>query len=185
MKPLEKPLLLLVRPGLRSSCGLWDPGQSTHRHTTDMAFKTGVWQQLDDLANKLIMIFWTLIMVTLWSQRFSTTCNYFYSNQKTGNEQFHVICVSALLVPLYGFDLNTVSPCTTQTAPTQGAIATPCPQSILPNSWKIPSCFNYLLGSLLHKSFSRGCASYCQHTEIGSTPEGSRKNRQKAAKKTK
>lgn len=141
-----------------------------------MSFKTGVWQQLDDLANKLIMIFRTLIVVTLWSRSFSATCNYSYSNQKTSKQQFHVICISVLLVRLYSFDpLNTVGHCSSQTMPIRGTIATPCPQSSLANRWKIYSCFNFLLGSLLHKSFSRGCASYCQHMKTSSTQRAYKK----------
>lgn len=37
----------------------------TEAQTADMSFKTGVRQQLDDFANKFIMVFWTFIMVTL------------------------------------------------------------------------------------------------------------------------
>jgi len=100
-------------------------------------------------------------------------CSSSYSNQKTSNQQFRLICVSVFLVPLYGFDLlNSVGHCSTQTTPIQGAIAT---QSIFANSWKIYSSFNFLLGSLLHKSFSRDCASYRRHTDTGSTPQGLQK----------
>lgn len=187
MKWLANPLLVSVRTGLHSTRGSRDAwAEHRHRRTTDMSFKTGVWQQLDDLANKLIMIFWTLIMVTLWSQRFSATCNSSYSNQKPRHQQFHVICVSVLLVPLYGFALlNTVGHHDTQTTPIQGAVAMPWPQSVLTNSWKIYSYFNFLWGSFVHKNFSRGCASYCQHIETVSTPDGLLKIRQKAVKKIK
>lgn len=172
----SKPLVGVSQARLSPQPWLVRPwAEHRHRWTTDMSFKTGVWQQLDDLANKLIMIFWTFIMVTLWSQRFSVTCNYSYSNQKTSNQQFHVACVSVLLVPLYGFDLlNTVGHCSTRRMPVQGAIAVPHPQSILANSWKIYSSFNFQWGSLLPKRFSRGCASCCQHIEMGNTPEGLR-----------
>lgn len=125
------------------------------------------------------MNFWTSIMVKLWSQRFNVTLNYSYSNQKANNEQFHIICVA-----LYGFDLNTVGHCSTQTMPIQGAIATPHPQSIFANIWKIYSSFIFLAGGSLEKS-GRACASYCQHTEAGSTPEGLQKIRQKAVSKKK
>lgn len=159
--------------------------QAEHRHrwAADMASRTGVWQQLDDFANKFIMVFWTLIMVTLRYQRLSVMCNYSYCNQKASNQQFNVICVSVSLVPVCGFDVpNAVGRSSTLSMPLQGATANPCLQSSLANCWKIYSSFNFLEGSLLHKSFSRVCSSCCQHIQMGSTPEGLWKIRQRAVK---
>lgn len=51
----------------------------------------------------------------------------------------------------------------------------PVPSPSLANRWKIYSCFNFLPGSLLHKSFSKGCASYCQHMKTSSTQRAYKK----------
>lgn len=93
-------------------------------------------------------------------QRLSVMCNYSYSNHKTSSQQFNVTSGSTWSMPL------------------QGAIANPLVQ--LANSWKIYSTFNFLQNSLLHKSFSRVCASYCQHIKNGQYPRGFMKNRTKS-----
>lgn len=71
-------------------------------------------------------------------------CSCSCSNLKTSNQQFSFICVSAFLVPLYGFDVqNAVGHGSTQSVPLQGATANPCLQSNLAKSWKIYSSLTF------------------------------------------
>lgn len=135
MKPLTRSKLVPVWPCLYSSHGLSHPRQS---RGTDESFKTGVWQQLDDFANKFIMVFWIFIMVTL-VLRGSVWCAITLipiTKPATSNSMLFVFQFSLCLwCSEYCWSLQQ------QSMPVQGATANPCLHSNLANSGK----FTHLL----------------------------------------